>query len=48
MNSGTPDPGFWSMITIVLVAAMRNGGPSLSWTVCAILLFCVIAGLFSK
>lgn len=48
MNSGTPDPGFWSMITIVFVAAMCDGGPSLSWTVCAILLFCVVAKLFTK
>lgn len=48
MNSGTPDPGYWPMVAIVLVAAMRDGGPSLSWTVGAVMLFCIIAGLFFK
>lgn len=43
-----PPTGYWSMVAVVLIAAMRQGGPSLSRMVCAIMLFCVVAGLFSK
>ena len=43
-----PPTGYWPMVAVVLIAAMRDGGPSLSRTVCAVMLLCVIAGLFSK
>lgn len=48
MHSKAPDPGYWPMVAIVLITAMRDGGPSLSRMVCATMLFCVVAGLFSK
>ena len=48
MYSKAPDPGYWPMVAIVLITAMRQGVQSLSRMVCATMLFCVVAGLFSK
>lgn len=43
-----PPTGYWPMVAVVLIAAMRDGGPSLSRIVCATMLFCVVAGLFDR
>ena len=47
MNSRTPGPGYWSMVAVVLITAMRQGGPLMVWTVCVVML-CVVAGLFGS
>lgn len=43
-----PNSGYWPMVAVVLIVAMRDGGPSLSRIVCATMLFCVVAGLLGR
>ena len=43
-----PDSAFWQMVAVVLIAAMRQGGPLMAWTVCTVMLFCIVYGLFGR
>ena len=42
-----PDPGYWSMVMHVLIAAMYISGPALAWTVAVTILLCVVTQLFA-
>ena len=43
-----PDPGYWSMVMHVLIAAMYISGPALAWTVAVTILLCVVTQLFAR
>lgn len=38
---------YWAVVGVVLIYAVRDGGPSLSRIVCVTMLLCLVAGLLA-